>query len=272
VSIRDRQHGPTLDPAVLVREPERYERGQEDGAKLLLDRAGYDEDRLLASYREAVAIAAEIIAEDPVSGAAFVSAAATGIKFLTANRAVEHSSEGQYDDNFAAAREAWLVHRKALDTWYATEGKPPMDERPVSIWDDFYVREEDESVSTPTIRDEDYVREEDESVSTPTIRDEDYVREEDESVSTPTLTTPPGSTRSLPDYPPFPRRDPVVRKQMRTKEKLLATYDTFLAGMAVTLGTVAVTSEHELGAVMSQAATILLAFLAGLAFAALLRR
>ena len=223
------------EPEEELQEPKRedYGEGNVEEAKFLLDKAEYHEDRLLARYREVVAIAAEIIADEPVSGAAFVGNAATGIEFLTANRAVEHSSDGDYDDNFAAAREAWLVHRKARDTWYATEGKPPMDQRPLYFWDAYYVLaplEEDKSLSTP-------------------------------NPGYPTPLDPP-------DYPPSRRSDPVVRK----KKKLVATWGSFLDGLAVVFGAVAVTLDHELAAVMSLAATIVLAFSAGLAFAYLLRQ
>jgi hypothetical protein len=223
------------EPQDDLQEPKRedYSEGNVEEDRFLLDKAEYHQDRLLARYREVVAIAAEIIADEPVSGAAFVASAATGIEFLTANRAVEHSSDGEYDDNFAAAREAWLVHRKALDTWYATEGKPPMDQRPLSVWDASY--------DVPPL-------------------------EEDESLSTPNPDYP--IPRDPPDYPPTRQPDPVVRK----KKRLVASWGSFLVGLAVAFGAVAVTSDHELAAVMSMAATILLASSAGLAFAYLLRQ
>ncbi len=100
-----------------------------------IGRVELDNEKLETLYRLVVANASEFITEDPLEGPLWVADAATGIKFLKAQRDYEKPSDDDHGALFAAAQEAWMTHRAAMDALYRATGETPMDERPLHFND-----------------------------------------------------------------------------------------------------------------------------------------
>jgi ParB-like chromosome segregation protein Spo0J len=149
--------------------PEDYYSDESDypsKAHYYLDQARYHmaelhriQDRQVFVYRQIVKHADELVT-DPW-GSAVLARAATGIRFLTAQRKAE--AFGSTPEEFAEAQLAWVAYVAAKDALAALNGEPHGDDRPVEL-DDFLYHpafeewrdeaEQDEADAAPSETDE----------------------------------------------------------------------------------------------------------------------